>query len=189
MALETITMQRRDVLALAAIIEQVSASVDNPDYKLVYALKLTLDSIRPEVDAVRAAQKPATAFNAFERAREELAVEYAAKGEGGEAKVRVMGDGTSVYVMDPEREKEFNQRFAELRETHREAISAEDDRRLGFDGFLRDDVSVRVQRFPLRLVPMKKVTAQQLIILTPLFTDAAEQAGFQAEPAAAGAEA
>lgn len=181
MALEPITLQRRDVMTLATTIEQISAAAQGPDYKLVYALKLSLDSLRPEVDAIRAAQRPGADFVAFEQEREKLANEYAAKGEDGEAKVRAMPDGSSVYVMDPARQPEFHQRFAELREAHRAAITAEDQRRQGFDAFLCEEVEVRVQRFSLRLAPIKIMSGMQLMILTPLFTDAAEQAGFPAE--------
>lgn len=182
MALEAIKMQRRDVINLSATIEQMAANMDGPDYKLAYALKLSLDGLRPELDAIQAAQKPAKAFAAFEEERGQLAAEYAEKGEGGEAKVRAMPEGGSVYVMDREREAEFNQKFAELRETHKEAIDAENARRDGFADFLRGEVEVKVQRFMVKLVPVKKVTAYQMIVLTPLFIDAAEAAGFPAEP-------
>jgi len=184
MALDTIKMQRRDVLELAGTIDHVAGAMDGPDYKLAYALKLSRDSLRSEVDAVREAQKPGKAFLAFEQARSALAQEYAEKGEGGEAKVLALPEGGSRYVMEKAREAEFDQKFAELRETHMAAINAEEQRRQGFDDFMKQEVEVKVQRFGYKLIPAKKLSTLALMILTPLFTDAAAQAGFEAEDAA-----
>lgn len=180
--MDTITLQRRDLIDLVNGVEQVSALVDSKDFRLVYALKRTRDSLRAEVDAINATQRPTEAFQAYEKERIAL-VESFALVENGQPKREIRQDGTEVFCMDESRAAEFRTALSALRARFREAIDAETERRRNLEGaFMTETVEVAVHRFAAEqlraaLLKDRQLSAQQMLWLWPLFSDQDKLAG------------
>lgn len=171
--MDTITLERQEVLNLLAGIEQVSPLLKSVSFRLVYACKRTRDSVQAEVDAMNEAKKPTEEFLAYDRARDLLCREYA-KQEAGEPKLIQMPDGRTAYDMDPARTEKFGAALATLRSVHAPAIEAEAERVTGLTAWLREEVFVQVHRVSTADFPTTDCTLQQLMWLLPMLRDNAE---------------
>lgn len=182
--MDTITIPRRQVPELLGAIEEVSAAIKDPDFRLVYALHRSRASLQGEVEAITKAQRPSEGYLGYEKDREALCAEYSLL-ENGEPKLQLLPDGRQTYVMDPAREPEFRERVAALRSERLAVIQAEEARRRDIDLFFAEPVEVRVHRFPVGWIKAKELNARQMIQLMPLFTDAERAAGAESDQQAA----
>lgn len=170
-----VMLQRRDAQELHDTIESVTAIIKGGSFELTYAMRKNRNALRDEVDAIGAMLSPSPKFQEYTGKRIALCEEHAVKNEDGSSKLTAQGN----YVIDPEKQAEFNEKVEALQNEHRPVLDGEGARRSGIPDFLKAEVEVELYCFPLALLNphVKDLTQAQRVALFPLYTNAEDEVG------------
>jgi len=133
-------------------------------FKLGYAIARSKAKLKPEIEALEEALKPAQAFEEYERKRLELCRKYVQK--DGQGNPVVSGN---EFVFGDNREA-FDAEMAPLQEEFAEAIENRKQQVEGYLSAMKEQITVEVHRVTEVDVP-EDLTVSQMAVLFHLIKD------------------
>lgn len=113
--------------------------------KFAYAVSKNLQLLESEIKSINEAQKPSEKFQAYDKARVELAKKHA-KTEEGKPVVK-----NNSYVI--ENEKAFNEELETLKTEHKEALDEREVQLNEFKELLKGEVEIELHKVKMDDVP------------------------------------
>ena len=128
-----------------------------PGVKFAYAVARNIQALKPEVTALQEAIKQSPEYQAYEKARVDLATKHASKDEKG--KPVIVGNEFAI-----EDQEAFDKAIEELKEKHKTTIEAREQQLKDFNELLEKDVDVTLFKVALEDVPQNITTNQMTSI-------------------------
>lgn len=116
--------------------------------RLMYALVITKNSIKSEIEAVAAMEEQTPGIQEFESKRVNLAKAYAIKDANGDPI-----STNNTYQIVNENISSFNDRFSELKEKYKDHLDKWEISKKEIDSKLKEKVDVNVYQVPIDLLP------------------------------------
>ncbi|RQW76720.1 MAG: hypothetical protein EHM14_15950 [Methanothrix sp.] len=160
---------RRQVLAVWNVLEELSDRKSD-DLRWAYHVAKNKALIKPEVDALRAAQKPDEDFDAYDKARIELCKNHAQRDPNTHEPLTT--DNGRRFLIDHTRQAEFDAAAEKLKEEHKPALDRYEEKMKAFEKFLDEEIPSPVWHpIPYMCLP-KDITPRQVEVLIDVVKEA-----------------
>lgn len=113
-----------------------------------YAVAKNIRSFESHIAGVRELTAPDVDFRKYDKERVELNVEYSLKEKNNRPRII-----NNQYIIDPERQAEFDAKIIGLREKHADALKGMDERQKAVEAMLDDECEVSVYKIKLSWIP------------------------------------
>ncbi len=163
-------MQNRDVFTL---LDGLNAVGNLTGVKFVYAVARTRQRLERAAATLKEAVSPLEAFETYDRARQDLCQENAAKDEQGRP-AQARGPAGIHWVIEPERQEAFDAATVALMAEHREAIAGRDQQLADYEKLLDEESDVDLYLVRKEDLP-EAINAGQLIKIIAMVHDEDEE--------------
>ena len=143
-------MKRKEVINLYRNLNSLGAL---KGVKFSYGVSKNMNLLKSEVESIEKAITASEEFIVYDKARVQLAKEFAEKNEKGEPIVK----GQEYVIRD---EKKFEKELKKLQEEHKEVLEARKQQIDDYAKLLEEEIEVKVHKIKLEDVPADISTQQ-----------------------------
>jgi len=156
-------MIKNELFTLTNVFDQIKNVASNP--KFAYAIAKNRKLVQSEVDAIKEAIAPAPEIKEYDQKRIAMCRDYCQMDADGQPVIAEQN-----FVIDPEKQEDFNKAIEALREEYSESLEAHKDKLGLADQLLQEEVEIDFHKVLIDNFP-DGLTQQQYELLMVFATD------------------
>jgi len=160
---EKVTITKKELVEFSNALTRVGSLKGS--VKWAAAVDRNVRYIKDEVENLTEAGKPVEGALEFEKARNELCILHAEKGEDGKPKTNE--DGTTYNIANP---AAFATDMEELKAKHADVIKQQEAKNKEVEELLKETVEIEVRKISLSIIP-DDISPAQISGLFPMLND------------------